>query len=124
MQIADGKEPHTDFVAQVLHEADKSLEDLQHAVELLPRHRELRQKLDRIPRLMAEQHDVEKRIAAADRDLEAAEKRHTDVVVLLRLELDGLKDMIWAGEQARGELWRTYSDQDLVVRLADVTAKL
>ena len=34
VQIADGKEPDADFVAQVLHEAGKSLDDLQKAVEL------------------------------------------------------------------------------------------
>jgi hypothetical protein len=124
VQIADGKEPDTDFVAQVLHEAGKSLDDLQKAVELLQRRRELRRQLDSVPRLMAKRREIETKIAAANHDLEAAEQRHTDVVVPLQGELADLRSDTFAGEQARGELQRTCVDPELLARLADVTARL
>lgn len=46
------------------------------------------------------------------------------MVVPLRADLDGLKEAIWAGEQARDELWRTCPGQDFVARLAEVGTKL
>ena len=124
VQIADGKEPDADFVAQVLHEAGKSVEDLRQAVELLHRRRDLRQKLDSVPRLMAQRQEIERKIAAANCDLEAADQRHTEAVVPLQAELADLREQTFAGDQARGELQRTCADPDLLARLADVTAKL
>jgi len=123
-QIADGKEPDADFVAQVLHEAGKSLDELKAAVESLQQRRELRQKLDSVPRLMAKWREIEKQIAAADAELEAAEQHHDDVVLPLQGELAELSREIVAGEQARGELQRTCADTELRARLNDVLARL
>jgi chromosome segregation ATPase len=123
-QIADGNEPDADIVTQVLHEAGKSLDDLQQAVELLQRRRELRRKLDSVPRLMAERREIERQIAAANRDLDAAEKRHQELVYPLQGRLEELSSQTYEGEQARGELQRTCADPDLLARQADVTGKL
>lgn len=53
VQIAGGHEPEAECVAEVLRDAEKSLDDLQKSVELLGRRRELRRQYDRLPELAA-----------------------------------------------------------------------
>jgi len=124
VQIADGREPDADFVAQVLHEAGKSLDDLQRAVELLQRRRQLRQKLDSLPRLMAKQREIEQQLAAINGDLEAAEKRHEELYYPLQAELNDLRQAIGEAERSKAELHQTCTDPELRARLADVAARL
>jgi predicted nucleic acid-binding Zn-ribbon protein len=124
VQIANGKEPDADRVAQVLRDTGKSLDDLRQAVETLGRRRELRAKLDGLPKLARERRDVERQMAAADRELEEAEKRHYDITEPLKMRLAELKDSMWAAEQARNELCGDSADPDLRARLADVQGKL
>jgi hypothetical protein len=123
-QVANGKEPDADRVAQVLRDTGKSVDDLRQAVETLQRRREARAKLDTLPKLTAERRDAERQIADADRDLELAEKRHYDLTEPLKMRITELKDAIWAAEQARNELCGDTADADLRARLADVQAQL
>jgi chromosome segregation ATPase len=124
VQIANGKEPDADRVARVLSDTGKSLDDLRQAVEILNRRRELRAKLDSIPNLTAKREDVEQQLAAADRDLEDAEKRHYDLTEPLRMRITELKEAIWAAEQARNELCGDSAASDLQDRLAAVQTRL
>ena len=124
VQIADGKDPDADFVAEALRDADKSVEDLQKAVELLQRRRELRKKWDGVPSQTAQRQEVERQIAKADRELEAAETKHYDTVNPLYAELQRLKEAEHEGEKAKRELWATCTDQSLLDKLADVRLRL
>jgi chromosome segregation ATPase len=124
IQIADGNEPDAEFVAQVLDEAGKSLDDLKKAVELLQHRRQLRQKWDAIPGLMDQRHDVEQQMAEADRELEAAESKHFATMNPLSAQLDQLRAATQEGENAKRELWNTCSDPALLAKLADVRGRL
>lgn len=124
IQIADGNEPDAEFVAQVLHEAGKSLDDLKKAVELLQRRRQLRQKWDAIPNLTNQRHDVEQQMAEADRELEAAESKHYATMNPLSAQLDQLRAATQEGENAKRELSDTCTDPTLLAKLADVRGRL
>jgi hypothetical protein len=77
-QIAAGEEPDADRVDAVLREAGKTPDDLRVAVEKLQRRRELKAKLDSMPKLVAQRRDVERKMADANRILEQAEQRHLE----------------------------------------------
>jgi hypothetical protein len=124
VQIANGKEPDADRVAQVLRDTGKSVEDLRQAVETLHRRREARAKLDSLPKLTKDRQEAERQMADADRDLELAEKRHYDITEPLKMRIAELKDGMWAAEQARNELCGNSADADLRARMADVQSRL
>jgi chromosome segregation ATPase len=123
-RIADSDEPDADYVTEVLDECGKSLDDLRLAVELLQERRELKAKLNTVPRLSAERSRIERQIAAADAELEAADKKHAETVYPLQNELEVLKEQVWAGEQARTKLHDTCADPNLRAQLDDLQAKL
>jgi len=124
VQIADGKEPDADFVAQVLRDADCSADDLQAAVELLERRREMQKKWQRIEQLAAQREDLEQQMAEADRELEAAERKHYLTVYPISADLEQLKKATWEGEKAKQELCSTCTDPSLLGQLADVQMRL
>jgi hypothetical protein len=124
VQIADGKEPDPDFVAEALRDADKSVDDLRKAVELLQRRRELRKQWDGVPGLADQRQEVERQIAKADRELETAESKHYAIVNPLYVELQRLKEAEQEGEKARRELLDTCTDQILLDKRADVQLRL
>ena len=123
-QIADGNEPDADLVAQSLRDAGKSLDDLQKAVELLQRRREMRKKWDAVPDLMAEREKLQQQIAKANRELKAAERKHYATVIPIISELDQLKEVTDEGEKAQRELWSTCTDPILLDNMADVQMRL
>ena len=124
VEIADGKEPDGDIIAQVLFENGKSLEDLQKAAELLQRRRELHKKWDAVPGLMAQREKLQQQIAEANRKLEAAERKHYAIVNPIISDLDQLKEATCEGEKAQRELWNTCTDPTLLDNLADVEMRL
>ena len=124
VQIADGNEPDADLVAQSLRDAGKSLDDLQKAVELLQQRRELQKKWDAVPGLMAQRQQLQQQIAKANRELEAAERKHYAIVNPIISELDQLKEATYEGEKAKQELWDTCTDLALLDKLADVQLRL
>ncbi len=124
VQIADGHEPDADCVADVLREADKSLEDLQKAVDLLERRREWRRQYDRLPELAAERNGIQRQIAAADKVLEAAEREHYSTVQPLIAELQRISGAEDEGRKAKQELVDTYADESCLDKLADVRLRL
>ena len=123
-QIADGNEPDADLVAQSLRDAGKSLDDLQKAVELLQRRREMRKKWDAVPGLMAQRQKLQQQIDKANRELEAAERKHYAIVNPIISELDQLKEATYEGEKAKQELWATCTAPTLLDNMADVQMRL
>jgi hypothetical protein len=121
--IAEGEEPDVERIDAVLHEAGKSLDELREAVERLQHRRELKARLDRLPALASKRSQVERQIAEAGQALEQAEDRHEATVSPLRMHLEDIKEQIWAGEQARHELWNTCTDPQLNERLNAVVAE-
>jgi chromosome segregation ATPase len=117
-EIADGHEPDADLVDGILRDAGKTLDDLRTAVEKLQHRRELKARLDRLPKLAAQRKDVERQMIDANRALEQAEERHVEVTNPLQMHLQDLKEQIWAGEQARS----TCEDEALRARLDEVVA--
>jgi chromosome segregation ATPase len=124
VQIADGKEPDAEFVAQVLRDADKTVDELQQAVELLRRRRQWRQQYDRLPGLADERTQVERQIAAADAVLEAAQKEYERVIHPLCFRMQDLRDATSEAEKAERQLWATCTDPELLDKLADVQTRL
>lgn len=124
VQIADGKESDADFVAEALRDADKTVDDLQKAVELLQHRRELRKQWDGVPGLTPQRQKVERQIVQADREQETAESKHYTTVNPLYAELQRLKEAEQEGEKAKRELLATCTDQNLLDKLADVQLRL
>lgn len=124
VQIADGKEPDADVVTETLRDTDKSFDDLQKAVELLQRRRQLQKQWNGVPGLTAQRQKIERQISQADRELEAAENQHYATVNPLYAQLDQLKEATQEGEKAKQELLDTCTDQGLLDKLADVQLRL
>jgi hypothetical protein len=124
VQIADGKEPDPDFVAAALREAEKTVDELRTAVELLERRRDLQKKCNGVSHLLARRQELERQMAQADREVEAAESKHYATVNSLSAELQQVREATDEGEKARRELWDTCSDQILLDKLADVQLRL
>lgn len=118
-EIADGKEPDAEVLHAVLHDNGKSLDDLKASVEKLQRRRKMRADYDALPALDAERRDVEEKLCAADRVLEAAEAQHEEATRPLFAKLGELRKAISEGRLARHELERSCEHPDV---LADLDA--
>ncbi len=122
--IATGEEPNPAEVERLLAEADKSLDDLRRDVEHYERRVALKASVAAIPKLEEERNELDKQIAAADRILEAAEKKHHETTRPLyarKREVDkGLSD----GSTAFMELVYSCEDPDLRRELEEFEAEL
>jgi chromosome segregation ATPase len=116
--------PDGDLIAQVLFETGKSLDELQNAAELLQRRREMRKKWDAVSGLMAERKKLQQQISEANRELEAAERKHYAIVNPIISDLDQLREATDEGEKAKTELWNTCTDPALLDKMADVQLRL
>jgi len=124
VRIADGHEPDVDRVDAILHDAGKSLDDLRQAVEQLQNRRQLRDQWNLLPALNAERKEIEAKIAAANKALDAADAHHTEVTVPLHARLQEIRDASWAAESAKNELWQTCQDPVLTASLAEAQKAL
>lgn len=120
-QLADGKEPDAEQVDELLGALGKSLDDLKADVERLEQRREWKAQLDALPKLADEQKRLGKQVAAADRELEAAESKHTEITAPLYGRLDQIKQAMSQAEDARRRLWDTCSDPAIMAELNEVT---
>ncbi len=92
--IANGQEPDADRVDAVLFESGKSLDDLRTSVEQLQKRIEMRAMLDTMPKLDAEQAELEAKIGKATEIFNAAERKYDETVNPLRWRLDQIKSDI------------------------------
>jgi hypothetical protein len=122
-QIADGQEPHADFVAQVLQDAGKSLDDLRKAVEMLEKRREWRKQVDRGPALAAERREIEQQMLAADEILDDAEQRHAETTNPLRTRHLQIGEELTEIDRIKRELANTCADEDLLAKVATIVTK-
>ena len=120
-QLADGKEPDADEVDELLGALGKSLDDLKADVERLEKRREWKAQIDALPKLADEQKRLGKQVAAADRELEAAESKHTEITPPLYARLEQIKQAMSGAEDARRRLWDTCTDAAIVAELKEVT---
>ena len=122
--VADGQEPDPDEVERILAETGKTLEDLQHAVELYLKRRALKATIDQKPKLEKDREQIEKQIGQASDALTAAEKKYKETTDPLLGQRDYIRDQMLEIDRARTELERTCDDQDLLNELASTTATL
>ncbi len=122
--VADGQEPDPDEVERVLAETGKTLEDLQHAVELYLKRRALKATIDQKPKLEKDREQIEKQIGQASDALTAAEKKYKDTTDPLLGQRDDIRDQLLEVERAKSELVRTCDDHDLLNELAKTERQL
>ncbi len=122
--VADGQEPDPDEVERVLTETSKTLEDLQHAVELYLKRRALKATVDQKPKLEKDREQIEKQIGQASDALTAAEKKYKEITDPLLGQRDYIRDQMLEIERAKHELERTCDDQDLLNELAKAERQL
>jgi len=119
--VAAGREPDADVVADVLRDTGKTLDDLQADVLLLERRREMRQKMDALPKLAAERKRIEMKIAEADRVLDVAEQQHEQETSPLHFRLEEIKKAVREGDSAQRQLVDTCNDPTLLAEYQSVT---
>ena len=122
--VADGQEPDPDEVEGVLAETGKTLEDLQHSVELYLKRRALRATIDQKPKLEKDREQIDKQISQASDALTAAEKKYKETTDPLLGQRDYIRDQMLEIERAKTELERTCDDQDLLNELAKAERQL
>lgn len=121
-QVADGNEPDADYVDAVLADSGRSINDLRTAVEALAKRRQLRATVDRMPELLAQRKDIERRIAEADRAFEEADALHTETLAPLSAQFDQIKHEMSEAENAKRELERGCENEQLKTELAEIYA--
>ncbi|MEZ6098709.1 MAG: hypothetical protein R3E01_07035 [Pirellulaceae bacterium] len=90
--IATGEEPSPAEVERLLFETKKSITDLQFDVETYQHRMALKAIVASLPKLEQEFEQVQQQIAAADRDLEEAERRHDETTSPLYGRLHEIKE--------------------------------
>lgn len=124
LTAAHDQEPDADVVADVLRDTGKTLDDLQADVLLLERRREMRQKMDAVPNLVAERKRIENKITGADRVLDLAEQQHEQETSPLHIRLEEIKQAVREGDSAQRQLVDTCNDTELLTELQSVSASL
>jgi len=119
--IASGKEPDAEEVEATLAQAGKSLDELRQAVALFQKRTELKAKVAAMPKLEAEQQEVQRQISQADDALADAEQRHDEVTAPLYGRLQQIKATLSDAESAKRELYHT-CDEPHFRRLLDENA--
>ena len=122
--IASGTEPNADEVERILNACGRSIDDLKKAVELYQRRVLWRELLDSLPRLEAERESIERRLAEADAELQAAERKHAKVTTPLRNRLEELRQATLTAENYRQRLVETCPNEELRERASELRRQL
>ena len=122
--VAEEQLPDPDEVERVLAESNKTLEDLQNAVELYLKRRALKATVDQKPKLEKDREQIDKQIGQAGEALTAAEKKYKETTDPLLGQRDYIRDQMLDIERAKTELERTCDDQDLLHELANSERQL
>jgi chromosome segregation ATPase len=111
--IATGEEPGSPEVERVLVNTGKSIDDLRRDVEAYQHRMALKAMVSSLPDLDRDFAEVQKQIAAADRELQEAERRHDDATAPLYGRMEDIKQARSEASRAQQELFDTCSDPDL-----------
>ena len=122
--VAEEREPDPEEVERILAESNKTLEDLQRAVELYMKRRALKATVDQKAKLEKDRKQIEKQIDQASNALTAAEKKYKEVTDPLLGQRDYIRDQMLEIDRAKAELERTCDDQDLLNELAKTERQL
>jgi hypothetical protein len=121
--VAKGVEPEPAEVERLLTDAGKSLDDLRQDVQRYEHRFALKAMVNSIPKWETERQEIDERIAAADRTLEAAEKQHEEVTAPLYASRRELNEAINNATRASNELVQTCDDDDLCREHAELDAE-
>ena len=122
--VAEEQEPDPEEVERILAESNKTLEDLQRAVELYLKRRALKATVDQKPKLEKDREQINKQISQAGEALTAAEKKYKETTDPLLGQRDYIRDQLLEIDRAKTELERTCDDQDLLNELAKTERQL
>ena len=122
--VAEEQLPDPEEVERILEESNKTLEDLQRAVELYLKRRALKATVDQKPKLEKDREQINKQISQAGEALTAAEKKYKEVTDPLLGQRDYIRDQMLEIDRAKTELERTCDDQDLLNELAKAERQL
>jgi chromosome segregation ATPase len=122
--VAEELLPDPEEVERILEESNKTLEDLQRAVELYLKRRALRATIDQKPKLEKDREQINKQISQAGEALTAAEKKYKETTDPLLGQRDYIRDQMLEIDRAKTELERTCDDQDLLNELAKTERQL
>ncbi len=122
--IAAGEEPNPVEVDRLLAEAGKSIEDLSRDVDRYQSRMENKALVASLPSIEREFEQVQHQIAIADRDLEEAESKHTELTAPLYFKLDELKNDRNEASKALQELFHSCDDPELLRQYKEVTDEI
>ncbi len=120
-QIADGTEPPLATVSETLADSGKTVDDLSQKVSDIRRRRGLQAAMERSKELEQERSQIAAKVAKANQDLEAAERRHNDVTWPLQIRIDELNAAIAEANNARQQLLVSCNDAELLAQLDEVS---
>jgi chromosome segregation ATPase len=123
-EIASGREPDADSLAGVLRDTGKTLDDLAADVETVKLRRRWADQVAAVPALQAELAEHQAAIAAANAELEAAEKRYEEKTTGPAWECQRIQDELAAADRAKDSLARSCLDPEALGELAAVRAEL
>lgn len=122
--VAEEQLPDPEEVERILEESNKTLEDLQRAVELYLKRRALKATVDQKPKLEKDREQINKQLSQAGEALTAAEKKYKETTDPLLGQRDYIRDQMLEIDRAKTELERTCDDQDLLNELAKTERQL
>jgi chromosome segregation ATPase len=122
--IATGEEPSAAEVDRLLAETKKSISDLKHDVETYQHRMALKAIVASLPKLEQEFAQVQQQIAVADRDLEAAERKHDEITGPLFGRLHEIKEARKDASAASQELYETCDSPDLEQQTHEINAEI
>jgi predicted nucleic acid-binding Zn-ribbon protein len=84
----------------------------------------LRKRVDQIQSLTVERQELQKAMAAADKERDDAETKHAEATAPVAARLDAIRGEMLAAEAAKRELFSTCNDADLLAEYEAASAKL
>ena len=122
--VADGREPDADDLAETLRDTGKTLDDLAADVETVKLRRRWADQVAAVPALQAELAEHQATIAAANAELEEAEKLYEEKTTGPAWECQRIQDELGAADRAKDSLARSCLDPEALGELAAVRAEL
>jgi chromosome segregation ATPase len=122
--IATGEDPSAAEVDRLLAETNKSISNLKDDVETYQHRMALKAMVASLPKLEEEFAQVQQQIAAADRELEAAERRNDEITGPLYGRLHVIKEARADAAAASQELYETCDSPELEQQLNEINAEI